>query len=129
MKGAASAIYGSEAVGGVINIITKTFYRKNTDSKNIASLKITAGEHSLLNGELYGRMEKKNTLLSAGAQTQNSSGNQLWGTKGFFHLTNGNMAISQKLKKEWTVSFRTAIDFRNFNAKKLLHQFCERYSQ
>ncbi|HRF24346.1 MAG TPA: TonB-dependent receptor plug domain-containing protein, partial [Chitinophagaceae bacterium] len=32
LKGAASAIYGSEAVGGVINIITKTFYRKNTDS-------------------------------------------------------------------------------------------------
>jgi iron complex outermembrane receptor protein len=33
LKGAASAIYGSEAVGGVINIITKTFYLKNTDSK------------------------------------------------------------------------------------------------
>lgn len=123
LKGAASAIYGSEAVGGVINIITKTFYLKNIVSKNNASLKIRAGEHGLLNGELYGSLKKKNTVLSAGVQTHNSSGNQLRGTKGYFHLTNGNVAFSQKLKKEWTISFRTAVDFRKFNAQNFYTTF------
>src|SRR5579875_3639284 len=34
LKGASSAIYGSEAVGGVINIVTKTFAAKQTPSKS-----------------------------------------------------------------------------------------------
>ena len=123
LKGAASAIYGSEAVGGVINIITKTFYLKNNVLKNNASLKITAGEHGLLNGELYGSLKKKNTVLSAGVQTHNSSGNQLRGTKGYFHLTNGNVAFSQKLKNDWTIRFRTAVDFRKFNAQNFYTTF------
>ena len=31
LRGAASAMYGPDAVGGVINIISKTFSRKTTD--------------------------------------------------------------------------------------------------
>ena len=48
LKGAASAIYGSEAVGGVINIITKTFVGKISATKKLR-LNLAAGENNMFN--------------------------------------------------------------------------------
>lgn len=122
LKGAASAVYGSEAVGGVINIITSTFYRKNA-ANNKAQGKLAAGEYRMLNGELYGRYSKKSTIISAGFQSNNADGPQLRGTNGFFHLTNANIAVSHSLKNNWTVNFRSAADFRSFNAQNFYTTF------
>ena len=49
LKGAASAIYGSEAVGGVIHIISKTFAAIQNISKSNVKAQVTAGEYGLLN--------------------------------------------------------------------------------
>ena len=123
LKGAASAIYGSEAVGGVINIITKTFYRKNVIDKNAVTGKLAAGEYRLINGELYGRWSDKKTILSAGLQTNNADGPPLRGTSGFFHATNASIAFSQSLPKNWILNFRSAIDNRKFNAQNFYTSF------
>ncbi len=123
LKGAASAIYGSEAVGGVINIITKTFYRKNVTGKHAFRGKIAAGSYGLINGEVYGRFANRQTIISGGLQTNNADGPPLRGTTGFFHLTTANAAISHVFKKDWTVNFRAAADFRKFNAQNFYTTF------
>ena len=49
LKGASSAIYGSEAVGGVINIITKTFVSKPLQPKIAVHAEGMLGEYKLAN--------------------------------------------------------------------------------
>jgi iron complex outermembrane receptor protein len=48
LKGASSAIYGSEAVGGVVNIITKTFAARAGVATTQITGQLTAGEYNLL---------------------------------------------------------------------------------
>jgi iron complex outermembrane receptor protein len=48
LKGASSAIYGSEAVGGVINIITKSFSAKRNQQKKQLVGSATAGEYAIV---------------------------------------------------------------------------------
>jgi iron complex outermembrane receptor protein len=123
LKGAASAVYGPEAVGGVINIITKTFHRKNIVNKNALQGRVAIGEYNLASGEAYARYAKNNTILSAGIQTNNADGPALRGTNGFFNLTNANIAISHLFKNNLSLSFRSAADFRKFNAQNFYTTF------
>src|SRR5215213_7264322 len=52
LKGASSAIYGSEAVGGVINIITKTFGAASQQKKLKVTAEGMAGEYQLANANI-----------------------------------------------------------------------------
>ncbi|MGB3008358.1 MAG: TonB-dependent receptor plug domain-containing protein [Chitinophagaceae bacterium] len=121
LKGAASAIWGSEAVGGVVNIITKTF--SGSANKNSITAKAVIGQYKLLNGDAWFNWSKKNSTLSGGVITNNSTGQLLRGTNGFFHLTTANISYSQKFAKDLKLNFRSAIDFRNFNAQNFYTTF------
>lgn len=117
LKGSASALYGSEAVGGVIHIISKTFHRKNAGDKRLFNGQLTGGQYNLLNAEAYGRLSSKKSIFSAGLQTRNADGPALKGTNGFFHLTSASTALSFQPGKNWTLNFRSGADFRSFNAR------------
>ncbi|MBK7291711.1 MAG: TonB-dependent receptor [Chitinophagaceae bacterium] len=107
LKGAASAIYGSEAVGGVINIITKTFAGKISNNKKLRT-NLTVGENNLLNAGTHFQYAKNNSSFSAGVNTNNAKGEQLRGTSGFFHLTTASIAFSHQFKKDWRASIRVS---------------------
>jgi iron complex outermembrane receptor protein len=51
LKGASSAIHGADAVGGVINIITKSFAAKQNKENTNISAGISAGEYGFLNAD------------------------------------------------------------------------------
>jgi iron complex outermembrane receptor protein len=121
LKGAASAIWGSEAVGGVVNIITKTFTAGK--SKNEIKAKATAGQYGLFNGEAYVSYTKKKSALAAGILSNNATGQSLRGTNGYFHLTTANISFAQLLANDWRLSFRSAADFRKFNAQNFYTTF------
>lgn len=122
LKGAASAIYGSEAVGGVINIITKTFAGKiETNKKSRTTFSV--GENKLINAGTYFQYSKNKSSFSAGINTNNAEGEQLRGTTGFYHLTSANISYSQQLKNNWRASIRGAADFRKFNAQNFYTTF------
>ncbi|MEO5947419.1 MAG: TonB-dependent receptor plug domain-containing protein, partial [Chitinophagaceae bacterium] len=122
LKGAASAIYGSEAVGGVINIITKTFAGKISNNKKLR-LNVAAGENKLLNAGTHFQYAKNNSSFSAGVTTTNAKGEQLRGTTGFFHSTTASIAFSHQFKNNWRASIRAAADFRKFNAQNFYTTF------
>jgi vitamin B12 transporter len=122
LKGAASAIYGSEAIGGVINIITKTFSPKKAD-KNEFQAGLRIGEDKLLNGNGHFRYVKNNSEFSGGLLSNHADGKQLRGTTGYFDNTTASLAFAQRLKNSWQLNLRTAADYRNFNAQNFYTTF------
>jgi vitamin B12 transporter len=122
LKGAASALYGSEAVGGVIHVITKTFSQKKAD-KNELQAGLSGGENKLLNGNAHFHYVKNRSEISGGLLSNHADGEHLRGTTGFFDNTTASLAYSQRLKNNWQLNLRSAADFRNFNAQNFYTTF------
>ncbi len=80
LKGASSAIYGSEAVGGVIHVITKSFSAKKGKKQISAGAKIAAGDYHLFAADAGGFYNNGKTSVSGGFLTNNSKGQPLRGT-------------------------------------------------
>jgi vitamin B12 transporter len=117
LKGASSAVYGTEAVGGVVHIITKTFASKNAKDGGYGNAQLTFGEFGLTNVQAGGGFHKNKTTGSVGLITNNAKGQQLRGTKGFFNLTTLSASLKQEMGKNWSIAYRFGLDDRNFNAQ------------
>ncbi len=123
LKGAAAAIHGSDAVGGVIHVITKTFSSKVQQTKHAYSAGIEAGQYGMFNANAWWRMKSKHTSVSAGVFSHNADGQPLRGTTGYFHTTAASIALSHQFKNNWFISLRSAADFREFNAQNFYTTF------
>lgn len=123
VKGASSAIYGSEAVGGVIHIITKTFASKNNESKMNLSLQATGGEYGLWSINAGGFYQEKKTAISAGVLSNNADGQQQRGTKGYFNNNTASFSIAHHINDNLSISLRTAYDKRKFSAQNFYTTF------
>ena len=123
MKGASSAIYGTEAVGGVVHIISKTFAAKAGKDGFKINSQITAGEFGLFNTQVGGFIHKKKTTASVGFISNNATGQQLRGTKGFFNLSTFSASVKQELGKNMRIAYRFGYDDRNFSAQNFYTQF------
>lgn len=117
LKGASSAIYGSDAVGGVINIITKTFGRvTRRDTLNL-NAGIEAGEYGFRGFDAGLFLKKRKLALSAGVISNQADGIRLRGIDGFFQNTTSSLSAAYSLKNNWNAAYRIAIDNRNFAAQ------------
>ena len=123
LKGAASAIYGTEAVGGVIHIITKTFAAKKNLSRQQFTAQAGAGEYGLWTVNAGGFYQKNKTAVSAGIASNNSNGQPQRGTRGFFNNTTASASVNQYISDHWQLSYRTAYDSRNFAAQNFYTTF------
>jgi iron complex outermembrane receptor protein len=123
LKGASSALYGSEAVGGVINIITKTFATKQSIQKLQTAAQFTAGEYELLgvNAGVYTSNGK--TSFGAGVLSNNTSGQPQRGIHGFVYANTVSASIGHQFNDKWNLAFRTAYDHRNFAAQNFYTNF------
>lgn len=122
LKGTAAALYGSDAVGGVIHIITKTFSASNIKNTT-GQAGVATGEKKLFNVNGHFQFTKNNTVLSGGLLSNHATGEPLRGTTGFFDNTTASIGWRQQLKKNWQLNFRTAADYRNFNAQNFYTTF------
>ncbi|MBD0368739.1 MAG: TonB-dependent receptor, partial [Flavisolibacter sp.] len=122
LKGASSALYGSEAVGGVIHIITKVFAAKETARKT-AQAQITVGEFDLLNANVGGYFSNGRTSMSGGFLSNNTTGQQQRGIKGYVHLNTASASLSHKWNDHWQFAFRSALDNRKFAAQNFYTTF------
>ncbi|TAD85804.1 MAG: TonB-dependent receptor [Bacteroidetes bacterium] len=121
LKGAASAIYGTEAVGGVVHIITKSFGR--TTKKHTANAQVMAGEYGLLNVQAGGTYAGPKSMISAGVLSNHATGQPQRGTRGFFDLTTASASWSTALNTKWTLAARLAYDRRSFAAQNFYTSF------
>ena len=116
LKGASSAIYGSDAVGGVIHIITKTFAAGTKEKKEVSG-QITGGEYGLINGNIGGFFSNGKTAASVGFLSNNSDGQLQRGTRGFFNLHTASASINHQINNAWQIGLRSAFDDRKFAAQ------------
>lgn len=123
LKGASSALYGSEAVGGVVHIITKTFAAKQTKKTLQTAAQFTGGEYAFysVNAGLYTSNGK--TSFGAGVLSNNTGGQLQKGIRGFVNANTVSASVSHRFDEKWTVALRSAYDNRRFAAQNFYTNF------
>ncbi len=122
LKGASSAVYGSEAVGGVIHIISKSFAARKERVRKEGVIQGTIGEYNLLKGSAGGFFGNKKSAVSGGLHTVHTKGAPQRGTRGFFDNTTASVSYSQSVR-QWQFSARGAFDHRDFSAQNFYTTF------
>jgi vitamin B12 transporter len=124
LKGASSAIYGSDAVGGVIHIITKTFAHTGagTPARKITA-GATGGEYGLFNANANAYFNTEKLAVNIGGQTNNADGQPQRGIDGYFHLHTISASATYHLNNNWKLSYRLSYDSRKFAAQNFYTTF------
>lgn len=123
LKGASSALYGAEAVGGVINIITKTFAR-NPPAKTLqVGAQLTAGEYNFYGANAGVYTTNGKTSFSGGILSNNTDGQRQRGIRGFVNANTVSASVAHNFNEQWRVAFRSAYDHRNFAAQNFYTNF------
>ena len=126
LRGAAAAIYGADAVGGVINIITKSFTHSSKKRQTI-NAHIHLGEHKLIETEIGFSHVGEKVSISGGLHSAKSDGEEipsktingsdLDAFNTFFDIQSGGLSVGYVFNPSWKLNFRSAYDSRNFNAR------------
>lgn len=116
LRGASSAVYGSDAVGGVINITTKVFSR-NHQQKNDANAMLAGGTFGTINASGSYLLSNEKSGIQLTAQTNNTDGQPQRGISGYTHNHLFAASFSQKLNDGWNLALRTSYDSRDFAAQ------------
>jgi iron complex outermembrane receptor protein len=117
VKGGSSAIYGSDAVGGVIHIITKTFAAKGKTAAKEFNTQVVVGEYDLANINAGGFYNNGKTAIGGGILSNNTSGQRQRGTRGFVHMNSASLSLNQQVNDNWQVGVRSSYDNRDFGAQ------------
>jgi iron complex outermembrane receptor protein len=123
LKGASSALYGSDAVGGVVNIITKTFASKTQNKTVQATAQLTGGEYDFhaVNAGMYASTGK--TSVGVGVLSNNTNGQLQRGIRGFVNANTVSASLGHRFNEQWRLSFRSAFDHRKFAAQNFYTPF------
>ena len=121
LKGASSAIYGSEAVGGVINIITKSF--SSSKKVNNIEAQFKRGQYGLANFNIGGLWNDAKNTVAGGLNNNFANGQQQRGTKGYFNNTTLSLSYKRIINSNFQLSYRTAYDNRDFAAQNFYTTF------
>ncbi|MFY0642838.1 MAG: TonB-dependent receptor [Bacteroidia bacterium] len=128
IRGAASAAYGADAVGGVIHIKSKIYTANNGSSFVSSNGTVSLGQNDLLLSDFAIRAGKENWLFSAGVKTSESIGNELVNPNfpsvsqdslynNFFDLNTFSASVAYFPNAHWKVQLRSGFDQRKFKAK------------
>jgi vitamin B12 transporter len=118
IKGSASAEYGPDATGGVINIISKTFSEKKQSKQNLADIKLIVGQHKLINTDAGFFNEREKFKIAGGVLINKSDGNLMEsGLKNYFDIRTYSLSGYYNLSSNWSAAYRYGFDYRDFNAQ------------
>ena len=127
LRGPAAAMYGPDAVGGLINIVTKTF--AGTVKKGVnGNAEIGYGSNNHLTGEVGVTGAGDRFSWSLAGMINTSDGEQIASRtvsdnvtlepfRTFFNMQTVGGSFAYKLKDNLRFKFRTSYDFRDFNAR------------
>lgn len=127
MRGPAAAIYGPDAVGGVINIITKTFdNRQRKDMETAGNLSF--GQNQLVQATQGISMRGDNFILGGGISITQSPGElieaqqidsttTLEAYNNYFDVKTVGASFGARLTDRISLRARTGYDYRDFSAR------------
>ncbi len=119
-RGNASPIYGPDAVGGVVNIITKTFQKGYEDKDHLdGRVEFWMGENNLKRSNSGISIRRGRWKASAGVNYSASDGQLLEpdSLRGDFRVLTPSVSLSSEISEKVQISVRTAFDKRLFNAR------------
>jgi iron complex outermembrane receptor protein len=126
LRGPAAAIFGPDAVGGLINIVTKTFSQRQAEGLN-ASGQVGVGSNSQKTGEALFTIANEKLSGSLGVQLNQSDGAlipavmeddlTLDAYRNYFDIKTVGAAVALKLKNDLTLKLRSSYDYRDFSAR------------
>ncbi|WNJ19149.1 TonB-dependent receptor [Pontibacter sp. G13] len=121
LRGAASAMYGPDAVGGVIHVITKTFDAQLKEAQNFGA-EVVAGEYDLFSAQAGVVVKKENGLrASAGILFNKSNGQPLppdsSDIRNDFDIRTITASLGYDFGNGWEAIARVGYDYRMFNAQ------------
>ncbi len=123
LKGASSSIYGSEAVGGVVSVITKAFEGNLESDDRLAEGSVAVGVNGLLNGKIGGHLKSGKLTIAGGVLSNNASGQEQRGIKGYFHNHTASLSARYQVTDYLHVTYRAAFDQRDFAAQNFYTAF------
>ncbi len=126
LRGPAAAMYGPDAVGGVINIITKTFSNQKEGVHQSGALNY--GQHKLVMGQQGFSIKKGAMIIGGGVSISQSEGEfvdqkvidtttTLDAYNNFFDLKTIGASFGYDFSNGIKIRARTAYDFRDFGAR------------
>ena len=120
IRGAGSALYGPDAVGGIIHIVTKTFVAQRPTEKTDIQASVLYGEWRLRSYNAGGFAQTQR-LRVGGGLLENSSIGQLrdgpTARRGDFDLRTYSLSASYDLTSKLNLAARAAFDRRDFDAQ------------
>ncbi|MEM6765592.1 MAG: TonB-dependent receptor [Bacteroidota bacterium] len=118
LRGPAAAIYGPDAVGGVILIYTYHYFRKQEKKGFNLRLSGLIGEHELRQGQANLSYDGQKHKISAGTFINDSEGHLLSsGRRAFFDNQTYHAAYSYHDLDKWSFIARGGLDRRDFGAQ------------
>ncbi len=118
LHGPAAAQYGADAVGGVINIITRSFAQRESGKQTNADVKAGYGQYNLKMGRAGFYHHGNSYRIGGGGMWYETPGQELGkNNKDRFNVRNASVSGGYQLGNGWDLAARTAFDDRDFNAK------------
>ncbi len=126
LRGAASAAYGADAVGGVINVRTHTFVNQSKKNQSIGD--ISYGEHNLVVANQGFSWNKGKLKLGAGFSSRQSTGEEilektidtstiLEAYNTFFDIQTVGASLAYELTDRTRIKAFSSFDHRDFDAR------------
>ena len=118
-RGPASTVYGADAVGGVVNIITKNFLPGKAEDRLEGRVEAWYGQYELIRSNTGFNLKKGKWKLGAGFSYNASEGHPLGSDslRGDFRLGTVSMSLAVDLSENIQLAVRSAYDNRLFNAQ------------
>ena len=117
LRGPAASMFGADAVGGVVHIITKTFSRQKA-VQQAANVDLTVGENNLFSTQIGGYLSKNKFEVGLGAMNNVSDGHELpSGLRGDFDIKTISGSGAYQINDQWKILGRVGYDHRDFNAQ------------
>ncbi len=124
LKGPAAAIYGAEAVGGVVSIISKIYNNAKKEKSTNGTFGTSIGEYGFASADANVFTTSKKINYSLSALTNNANGQKLRGNnKGYFHNHTATAALNYAFAKNWKFLLRSSYDIRDFAAQNFYTNF------
>ena len=118
LHGPAAAQYGADAVGGVINIVTRTFAQQNAQEQTKARIKAGYGQYDLKMGQGGFSHVGDNYRIGGGGMWFKTPGQPISDDyKNRFNIGKASLSAGVQLGAGWDLAARTAYDNRDYNAR------------
>lgn len=118
LQGPAAAQYGADAVGGIINIVTRTFGPSTEEQETNADARIGFGQDELKTGQAGFFHRGNDFRMGGGGMWYDTPGQSLGeDNRNRFNIGNASVSAGMQLTDRWDLSVRSAYDVRDFNAR------------